>query len=128
MLETYIKDAAAAGDRVIAGCHAVKIRKSKTGDLTLNSSHSQGGNAMSDDPAKGVADSRFRVHGYENLFVADASVFPTTIRVNPQLTIGPCRTMRGITGSLNNGARLVGATMRAAPAAVSGGAWDRQPR
>lgn len=57
------------------------------GDLTLNSSHPQGGNAMSDDPAKGVVDSRFRVHGYENLFVADASVFPTTIRVNPQLTI-----------------------------------------
>lgn len=57
------------------------------GDLTLNSSHPQGGNAMSDDPANGVVDSRFRVHGYENFFVADASVFPTTIRVNPQLTI-----------------------------------------
>lgn len=30
MLETYITDAAAEGARVITGCHAVKIRKSKT--------------------------------------------------------------------------------------------------
>jgi len=42
---------------------------------------------MSDDPSIGVVDSRFRVHGYDNLFVCDASVFPTTIRINPQLTI-----------------------------------------
>lgn len=56
-------------------------------DLTLGSAHPQGGNPMSDDPSIGVVDSRFRVHGYENLFVCDASVFPTTVRINPQLTI-----------------------------------------
>lgn len=56
-------------------------------DLTLSSAHPQGGNAMSDDPSLGVVDSRFRVHGHDNLFVCDASVFPTTIRINPQLTI-----------------------------------------
>jgi choline dehydrogenase-like flavoprotein len=32
-------------------------------------------------------DERSRVHGYENLHVCDASVFPTAIRVNPQLTV-----------------------------------------
>lgn len=57
------------------------------GDLTLNSSHPQGGNALSDSPKRGVIDGRFRVHGTDNLFVVDASVFPTTIHVNPQLTI-----------------------------------------
>lgn len=62
-----------------------RIRKPE--DLTLNSSHPQGGNPMSDDRAVGVVDSEFRVHGYDNLFVCDASVFPTTIRINPQLTI-----------------------------------------
>jgi choline dehydrogenase-like flavoprotein len=42
---------------------------------------------MSDDPSLGVVDSRFKVHGSDNLFVTDASVFPTSIRINPQLTI-----------------------------------------
>ena len=56
-------------------------------DLSLNSAHPQGGNPMSDDPSIGVVDSQFRVHGYDNLFVCDASVFPSTIGINPQLTI-----------------------------------------
>jgi len=61
------------------------IRKPE--DLTLGSAHPQGGNPMSNDPSLGVVDSSFRVHGFQNLFVCDASVFPTTIRINPQLTI-----------------------------------------
>ena len=56
-------------------------------DLYLNSAHPQGGNPMSDDRKIGVVDSQFRVHGYDNLFVCDATVFPTTIGINPQLTI-----------------------------------------
>jgi choline dehydrogenase-like flavoprotein/UDP-2,3-diacylglucosamine pyrophosphatase LpxH len=57
------------------------------GDLTLNTAHPQGGNPMSDDRSVGAIDSRFRVHGFSNLFVCDASVFPTSIGINPQLTI-----------------------------------------
>ena len=34
-----------------------------------------------------VVDATFRVDGFENVFVADASVFPTGITVNPQWTI-----------------------------------------
>ena len=56
-------------------------------DMTIGSSHPQGGNPMSDDPAMGAVDSRFRVHGFDNLFVCDASVFPSSIQINPQLTV-----------------------------------------
>ena len=56
-------------------------------DLLLDSSHPQGGDPMSDDRRVGVVGTDFRVHGTRNLFVADASVFPTSIHVNPQLTI-----------------------------------------
>ncbi len=59
----------------------------RKGNASLQSSHPQGGNAISEDPARGVVDPRFRVHGYDNLYVADASVFPTAVTVNPQLTV-----------------------------------------
>jgi choline dehydrogenase-like flavoprotein len=55
--------------------------------LSIGSGHPQGGNALSGDPGKGVVDPSFRVHGFENLFVCDASVFPTATTVNPQLTV-----------------------------------------
>jgi choline dehydrogenase-like flavoprotein len=55
-------------------------------DLFLGSSHPQGGNPMSEDPARGVVDPGFKVHGYENLFVADTSVWPENIWANCQAT------------------------------------------
>ena len=61
------------------------------GDLMMNSAHPQGGNPISRDPEKGVVDERFRVRHrgepLENLYVADASVFPSSVTVNPQLTV-----------------------------------------
>ncbi len=56
-------------------------------DIAFGSAHPQGGNPMSDDRNLGVVDTGFRVHNFENLFVCDASVFPTSIGVNPQLTV-----------------------------------------
>ena len=46
----------------------------------------QGGNAISRNPAKGVVGPDFRVHGTKNVFVCDASVFPTAVAVAPTLT------------------------------------------
>jgi GMC oxidoreductase len=56
-------------------------------DIQLHTSHPQGGNAISRDPKKGVVDERFRVYGTENVYVCDASVFPSSVTVNPQLTV-----------------------------------------
>ncbi len=55
--------------------------------LNMGSSHPQGGNPMSDGPDSGVVDADCKVHGYRNLYVCDASVFPTSVTVNPQLTV-----------------------------------------
>jgi choline dehydrogenase-like flavoprotein len=56
-------------------------------EVSVNTAHPQGGNCLSQNPGKGVVDSNFNVHGVENLFVCDASVFPSPITVNPQLTV-----------------------------------------
>lgn len=50
-------------------------------------SHLFGGCVMGKDPARSVCDESGRVHGYEGLLVADASVIPTNLGVNPQHTI-----------------------------------------
>jgi choline dehydrogenase-like flavoprotein len=56
-------------------------------DISTGSGHPQGGNAMSPDEATGVVDENFKVFGYDNLYVCDASVFPTSVGVNPQVTV-----------------------------------------
>jgi choline dehydrogenase-like flavoprotein len=56
-------------------------------DFVLGSAHPQGGNAMGEDPKRSVVDNELRLHGFDNLFVADASVFPTNIRANCQATV-----------------------------------------
>ena len=58
-----------------------------TRDFAFGSAHPQGGNPLSDDPTIGAIDRDFAVHGFDNLFVCDASVFPSCIGVNPIHTI-----------------------------------------
>jgi choline dehydrogenase len=53
----------------------------------LFTAHLMGGCAMSENPARGVVDSRGRHHQVGNLSVMDGSVFPTSIGANPQLSI-----------------------------------------
>jgi len=59
----------------------------KTSDINFGSAHPQGGNPMSEDPKIGVVDNQFKVHGFKNLSVADASVFPENIWANCQATV-----------------------------------------
>ena len=53
----------------------------------FGSSHPQGGACAGSDPEQDVVDQDFRVRGLRNLFVADASLFPQSVRVNPMLSI-----------------------------------------
>ena len=59
----------------------------RANDLTLFSAHPQGSCRMSADPTRGVVDGFCRSHDLKNLFICDASVFPTSIGVNPMITI-----------------------------------------
>lgn len=56
-------------------------------DVRMCTAHPQGGNCMSADPRHQVVDTEFRVKGWRNVYVADASLFPSSIAVNPQLTV-----------------------------------------
>jgi choline dehydrogenase-like flavoprotein len=53
----------------------------------LFSAHQMGTAAMGADPKRSVVAPAGRVWGYENLLVADASVFPQSSGVNPMLTV-----------------------------------------
>ncbi len=53
----------------------------------LFSAHVMGGCAMGQNPKKAVVDSRGRHHQVEGLSLIDGSIFPTSLGVNPQLTI-----------------------------------------
>ena len=56
-------------------------------DIQLGTGHPQGGNPFGADPSAGPVNAAdFRVHGTANLHLCDASVFPTSLGVNPQLT------------------------------------------
>jgi choline dehydrogenase-like flavoprotein len=66
--------------------------------MRLEAFHPLGTARMDGDPARGVAGPSGAVHGYDALYVADGSLFPSSIGVNPMLTIMAmaARVARGI--------------------------------
>ena len=56
-------------------------------NLLLGSAHPQSGNRMGINSTDSVVDPNCLVHGFRNLIVCDASVFPTSVGVNPQITV-----------------------------------------
>jgi choline dehydrogenase-like flavoprotein len=57
------------------------------GRLKAMAFHPLGTARAAADPARGVVDQDLRVHGTQGLYVADGSVVPTALGVNPQVTI-----------------------------------------
>ena len=65
----------------------ITARHFRPGSLTVTSAHLMGGCVMGRGPADSVTDSWGRVHGLPWLRVADASLFPDSLEINPYLTI-----------------------------------------
>jgi choline dehydrogenase-like flavoprotein len=79
-----------AGAPVVPDTPALRnllTRPVDTRSLELFTVHLMGTARMSDDPRRGVTDSYGAFHGVPGLFVADASLFPGPVGVNPMETI-----------------------------------------
>jgi choline dehydrogenase-like flavoprotein len=59
----------------------------RAADLTLMGFHPLGTARADASPARGVVDAELALHGVEGVYVADGSVVPSALGVNPQITI-----------------------------------------
>lgn len=65
----------------------VHERHFKEGKISISAAHLMGGCGMGSGPSDSVTDAWGRVHGMPWLRVADASLFPDSLEINPYLTI-----------------------------------------
>ena len=65
----------------------IAARHFRTGTISISAAHLMGGCAMGHGAADSVTDAWGRVHGRPWLRVADASLFPDALEINPYLTI-----------------------------------------
>lgn len=61
-------------------------KKFNPGSLSVGSAHPHGSIQAADSPEKGAVDPNLELYGHKNIFVIDASVYPTGLSVNPQIT------------------------------------------
>jgi choline dehydrogenase-like flavoprotein len=89
---------AGAKELVVAGYQGIRLRSMDelkklddlvyaAGGLFMASPHPGGGCRMGADISTSVVGFDHRVHGFNNLFVSDSSVFPTSSGLDPSLTI-----------------------------------------
>ena len=64
-------------------------------DMTMVAFHPLGSCRMGVDPGKSVVDTSYESHDLPGLYIVDGSVVPTSIAVNPQLTIMALATRAG---------------------------------
>jgi choline dehydrogenase-like flavoprotein len=64
-----------------------EARSFRPGDLRLEAFHPMGTARIAADPREGACAPDGSVNGVERLYVADASLFPTSLGVNPMMTI-----------------------------------------
>lgn len=69
---------------------AFEAARLKASELRLEAFHPMGTARISADPRQGVCTADGAVRGTENLYIADASLFPTSVGVNPMMTVIAC--------------------------------------
>lgn len=69
------------------GVEKIYRAKIKPKDLDLQAFHPLGTCRMGADPREAALDPSGRLYGMDNVYVADGSIFPTSLGVNPQVTI-----------------------------------------
>lgn len=140
VLATQVKLARAAQARRVVLCTNPGIELELPGDASeflkrldqapppaaafrLATAHPQGGNRMAADATSGrVVDLDFRVCGFDNVYVADASVFPASIGTNPQWTIMACSSLaaQGVAATHGSSGRSSAAGLRTRPESARG--------
>ena len=65
----------------------MKAVKNQPFRMLLGSAHQMGTARMNPDPNLGVTDLNRKLHGLDNVFIVDSSVFPRCSGVNPMITI-----------------------------------------
>jgi choline dehydrogenase-like flavoprotein len=81
------------------GSAPIERAKLRARDLRLEAFHPMGTARMGADPSGSVVSPAGEAHDVEGLYVVDASIFPTSLRVNPMITIMACA--RRIAGELS---------------------------
>jgi len=85
--------APSADPHVIEAADAARVdariaeRHFRPGTTTVSAAHLMGGCAMGAGPADSVTDGQGRVHGAPWLRIADSSLFPDSLQINPYLTV-----------------------------------------
>jgi len=80
-------DAAGAREVFLPLPHGVKPEEARRRDFKLMAFHPLGTARADARPAHGVVDGDLALHGAQGVYVADGSVVPSSLGVNPQMTI-----------------------------------------
>ncbi|HVT65817.1 MAG TPA: GMC family oxidoreductase [Mycobacteriales bacterium] len=97
----------AAGADSVSASLPESIVNSLTGANIPHGAHVMGGMRMGKNPKTSATDGTGKVHGMENVFVADGSVFPSSGAQNPTLTI-MATALRNATKNFGKGADHLG--------------------
>lgn len=73
--------------RSVAEAEAIEALPLRASDFELMAFHPMGTARMGGDPGRSPVDTAGRLRAAPGVYVADASLFPTSTRLNPQLTI-----------------------------------------